>query len=86
MKRAVTVLGILLTASLLQAAFRLTEAEHGMKLPRAVATVSASPADTAGLADRGRIAPGLKADLLRVATIDGQPLVKTVWRDAKRVM
>lgn len=73
-------------ASLLQAAFRLTEAEHGIELPRAVATVSASPAATAGLADRGRIAPGLKADLLRVARIDGQPFVKTVWRDAKRVM
>lgn len=73
-------------ASLLQAAFRLTEAAHGLALPEAVATVSASPADTAGLADRGRIAPGLKADLLRVATVEGQPFVKTVWRDAKRVM
>jgi len=73
-------------ASLLQAAFRLTGAEHGMGLPEAVATVSAQPADTAGLADRGRIAPGLKADLLRVATVDGRPFVKTVWRDAKRVM
>ncbi|MPZ10655.1 MAG: alpha-D-ribose 1-methylphosphonate 5-triphosphate diphosphatase [Kiloniellaceae bacterium] len=73
-------------ASLLQAAFRLTEADHGMALPQAIATVSATPADTAGLADRGRIAPGLKADLLRVAVIDGRPFVKTVWRDARRVM
>jgi alpha-D-ribose 1-methylphosphonate 5-triphosphate diphosphatase len=73
-------------ASLVQAAFRLTDAAHGMDLPRAVATVSATPADTAGLGDRGRIAPGLKADLLRVAVIEGQPFVKTVWRDAKRVM
>ena len=73
-------------ASLLQAAFRLTEAEHGIALPHAVATVSANPADTAGLGDRGRIAPGLKADLLRVAAIEGQPFLKTVWRDAKRVM
>jgi len=73
-------------ASLLQAAFRLTEAEHGIALPQAVATVSANPADTAGLDDRGRIAPGLKADLLRVAAIEGQPFLKTVWRDAKRVM
>ncbi len=73
-------------SSLLQAAFRLTEAEHGIALPQAVATVSANPADTAGLADRGRIAPGLKADLLRVAAIGGRPFLKTVWRDAKRVM
>ena len=73
-------------ASLVQAAFRLTDAAHGLDLPRAVATVSATPAETAGLADRGRIEPGLKADLLRVAVIEGQPFVKTVWRDAKRVM
>lgn len=73
-------------ASLLQAAFRLTEDAHGLSLPQAVATVSASPAATAGLSDRGRIAPGLKADLLRVAVIEGQPFIKTVWRDAERVM
>ncbi|MEO3431286.1 alpha-D-ribose 1-methylphosphonate 5-triphosphate diphosphatase [Pelagibius sp. CAU 1746] len=73
-------------ASLVQAAFRLTDPAHGLDLPRAVATVSAAPAATAGLADRGRIEPDLKADLLRVAVIEGQPIVKTVWRDAKRVM
>ncbi len=73
-------------ASLLQAAFRLAEEAHGLSLPQAVATVSANPAATAGLADRGRIAPGLKADLLRVAVIEGQPFIKTVWRDAERVM
>lgn len=73
-------------ASLLQAAFRLTEEGHGLSLPRAVATVSANPAATAGLTDRGRIAPGLKADLLRIAVIEGQPFIRTVWRDAERVM
>jgi alpha-D-ribose 1-methylphosphonate 5-triphosphate diphosphatase len=73
-------------ASLLQAAFRLTEAGHGLSLPQAVATVSANPAATAGLSDRGRIAPGLKADLLRVAVVEGQPFIMTVWRDAERVM
>ena len=73
-------------ASLLQAAFRLTEDGHGLSLPQAVATVSANPAATAGLSDRGRIAPGLKADLLRVAVVEGQPFIMTVWRDAERVM
>jgi alpha-D-ribose 1-methylphosphonate 5-triphosphate diphosphatase len=73
-------------ASLLQAAFRLSEDGHGMALPQAVATVSANPAETARLDDRGRIAQGLKADLLRVAVVEGRPFVKTVWRDAKRVM
>lgn len=73
-------------ASLVQAAFRLTDPAHGLELPQAVATVSATPAATAGLTDRGRIEPGLKADLLRVAVIEDYPIVKTVWRDAKRVM
>jgi alpha-D-ribose 1-methylphosphonate 5-triphosphate diphosphatase len=73
-------------ASLLQAAFRLTEEARGFTLPQAVATVTAQPAETARLADRGRIAPGLRADLLRVAVIEGQPFVKTVWRESERVM
>lgn len=73
-------------ASLVQAAFRLADAAHGFELPQAVATVSAVPAATAGLSDRGKIEPGLKADLLRVAVIEERPFVKTVWRDAKRVM
>jgi alpha-D-ribose 1-methylphosphonate 5-triphosphate diphosphatase len=73
-------------ASLLQAAFRLAEDGHGLSLPQAIATVSASPAATAGLSDRGRLAAGLKADLLRVAVIEGRPFIKTVWRDAERVM
>lgn len=34
-------------------------------LPRAIATVTATPAEAAGLADRGRIALGLRADLIR---------------------
>lgn len=34
-------------------------------LPRAVATVTATPAEAAGLSDRGRLAPGLRADLIR---------------------
>lgn len=73
-------------ASLLQAAFRLTEEAHGLTLSQAVATVTAQPAETARLADRGRIAPGLRADLVRVTMVEGQPYVKTVWREAERVM
>src|SRR3546814_2283055 len=72
--------------SLLHAAFRLTEAPHGLTLPQAVAAVASRPAETARLTDRGRIAPGLRADLVRVAVVEGQPFVKTVWREAERVM
>lgn len=73
-------------ASLLQAVFRLSEAPHGLTLPAAVAAVTAQPAETARLTDRGRIAPGLRADLVRVAVVEGQPFLKTVWREAERVM
>jgi alpha-D-ribose 1-methylphosphonate 5-triphosphate diphosphatase len=72
--------------SLLQAAFRLAEEPHGLTLPQAVATVTSQPAETARLGDRGRIAPGLRADLLRAAVVEGRPFVKTVWREAERVM
>ena len=52
-------------ASLLQAAFMLHEG-FGLALPEAIAPVSRMPAEVLGLADRGRIAPGLRADLVRV--------------------
>ena len=73
-------------AAMLQAAFRLTRGPHDLALPPAVAKVTSNPARAAGLADRGRLAPGLKADLLRVAMIEDRPHVRTVFRDGKRVM
>jgi alpha-D-ribose 1-methylphosphonate 5-triphosphate diphosphatase len=56
-----------------------------MALPDAVATVSANPAESVGLADRGRIAPGLRADLVRVAVIDRLPFARTTWRLGQRI-
>ncbi|WP_420346696.1 alpha-D-ribose 1-methylphosphonate 5-triphosphate diphosphatase [Pelagibius sp.] len=73
-------------AAMLQAAFRLTRGPHDLALPQAVARVTSNPARAAGLADRGRLAQGLKADLLRVAMIEDRPHVRTVFRDGKRVM
>jgi alpha-D-ribose 1-methylphosphonate 5-triphosphate diphosphatase len=61
-------------ASLLQAAF-LLHADHGWSLPKAVATVTATPAHAAALNDRGRIAAGQRADLIRVRVVDGLPVV-----------
>ncbi|WP_245424487.1 amidohydrolase family protein [Sinorhizobium sp. BJ1] len=49
--------------SLLHAAF--AEAAEGFDLPKAVAMVTKNPADLLGSKDRGHIAPGLRADLLR---------------------
>jgi alpha-D-ribose 1-methylphosphonate 5-triphosphate diphosphatase len=70
--------------SLLQAAFVLHH-RHDYPLPRAVETVSATPARLVGFVDRGRIAVGLRADLLRVGLVDQLPVVKAVWREGVRV-
>ena len=51
--------------AMLQAAFTL--AGRGvLDLPRAWALIAANPARVAGLADRGEIAPGKRADLMVV--------------------
>jgi alpha-D-ribose 1-methylphosphonate 5-triphosphate diphosphatase len=50
-----------------------------------VQTVALHPARAVGLADRGDIAPGLRADLLRVRRAPA-PIVRTVWRAGARVV
>jgi len=70
-------------ASLLLAAVRLGEASGDMAA--GFATVTAAPAAAAGLADRGRIAPGLRADLVRVRAAGGLPLPCGVWVAGERV-
>lgn len=71
-------------ASLLLGAFRLAEATGD--LARGFAAVTAAPARAAGLDDRGRLAPGLKADLVRVRLgPDGLPLLRGVWVGGGRI-
>jgi alpha-D-ribose 1-methylphosphonate 5-triphosphate diphosphatase len=72
-------------ASLLMAAFRLVSVA-GFSVAQAVATVSTNPARAAGLADRGEIAPGLRADLVRVHLLDGHPVVRAVWKAGQRIV
>ncbi|WP_127089658.1 alpha-D-ribose 1-methylphosphonate 5-triphosphate diphosphatase [Aquabacter cavernae] len=72
-------------SSLLWAAFDLPARSPLISLPQAVAMVSRTPARAAGLDDRGEIAPGLRADLVRVAVAGGHPVVKAVWREGQRV-
>ncbi len=72
-------------ASLLLAAFRLPGLGLGVSLPQAVAMCSRNPARAAGLRDRGEIAPGRLADLVRVELNAGQPVVRAVWRGGERV-
>jgi alpha-D-ribose 1-methylphosphonate 5-triphosphate diphosphatase len=71
--------------SLLHSAFLLHEAV-GMALPEAVAKVSLNPARALRLDDRGVIAPGKRADLVRVCVVDGLPVPRQVWRAGERVV
>jgi alpha-D-ribose 1-methylphosphonate 5-triphosphate diphosphatase len=71
--------------ALLQAAFLLPQRVEGLSLSHALATVTANPARAAGLEDRGIIAIGKRADLVRVRLVDGLPVVRGVWRQGKRV-
>ncbi|SHM20684.1 alpha-D-ribose 1-methylphosphonate 5-triphosphate diphosphatase [Vreelandella subglaciescola] len=72
-------------AALLDAVFRVAVMDNGYDLPRAVACASRRPAEAVGLSDRGRIAEGLRADLIRVKEVDGHPLVQRVWCAGKQV-
>ena len=70
--------------SLLHAAFVLNQ-RLGVDLAQAVSIVSANPADMVGLTDRGRIAPGLRADLVRAAVYKDQPHARQVWCAGVRI-
>jgi alpha-D-ribose 1-methylphosphonate 5-triphosphate diphosphatase len=72
--------------SLMQAVFVLSEGDEAIELPQAVRLVSKHPAEATGLDDRGEIAVGRLADLVRVETVDGMPVVRTVWREGRRVI
>ncbi|MCM2439367.1 alpha-D-ribose 1-methylphosphonate 5-triphosphate diphosphatase [Agrobacterium vitis] len=74
--------------SLLHAPFVLAHRYEAISLPQALAMVTSTPARTVGLEDRGRIAPGLRADLVRVRYSEnhgGVPVVRSVWRQGRRV-
>jgi len=72
-------------SSLLTAAFDLVE-KAGWTLPRAIGTVSAEPARAAGLADRGAIEPGLRADFVRVTMHDALPVPRATYRSGERIV
>jgi alpha-D-ribose 1-methylphosphonate 5-triphosphate diphosphatase len=70
--------------SLLHGAFRL-HCMLDMPLPQAIVPISRNPAAMIGLDDRGVIAPGLRADLVRARLIGETPSVIAVWREGERV-
>ncbi len=71
--------------SLLQAAFVLPDRSETITLPDTVRMVSTRPAKAAGLDDRGEIALGKRADLVRVEKLGEVPVVRGVWRQGRRV-
>jgi alpha-D-ribose 1-methylphosphonate 5-triphosphate diphosphatase len=71
-------------ASLVEAVF-MCAGESDITLPDAVALVTDHPARLARLTDRGRIAVGLRGDLVRVRLHQTLPVVRQVWRTGERV-
>jgi alpha-D-ribose 1-methylphosphonate 5-triphosphate diphosphatase len=70
--------------SLLHSAFLLHERVLD-DLPAAVQRVTSTPAEMVGLADRGEIAEGLRADLIQVTDRLDAPVIRQVWREGARV-
>lgn len=71
--------------ALIYAPFLLPQQVETMSLPAAIATVTRNPAKAAKLDDRGEIAAGKRADLVRVRVQDGMPVVRAVYRQGRRV-
>ena len=65
--------------SMLRSAFMLID-DFGWTPQKALGVVAANPARSLGLDDRGEIAPGQRADLVRIARLtDGWPVPTEVW-------
>jgi len=71
-------------AAMLEAAWRCAQ-DTGIALHAAIGMITDQPARMARLKDRGRIEPGLRADLVQVRTHDTMPIPRRVWRAAARV-
>ena len=72
-------------SSLLMAALQLPQHVPTIDLAAAIRTVTKAPAEAVGLADRGEITVGKRADLIRVHVARDVPVVRSVWREGRRV-
>jgi alpha-D-ribose 1-methylphosphonate 5-triphosphate diphosphatase len=72
-------------SSLLMAALQLPRHVPAIDLASAVRTVTKTAAEAVGLSDRGEIAAGKRADLIRVHLAQDLPVVRSVWREGHRV-
>jgi alpha-D-ribose 1-methylphosphonate 5-triphosphate diphosphatase len=72
-------------SSLLMGALQLPQCVAAIDLASAIRTVTKTPAEAVGLTDRGEIAVGKRADLIRVHIARNIPVVRSVWRQGRRV-
>jgi alpha-D-ribose 1-methylphosphonate 5-triphosphate diphosphatase len=72
-------------SSLLMGALQLPQQVPGIDLATAIRTVTRRPAEAVGLDDRGEIAVGKRADVIRVHVAHDVPAVRAVWREGQRV-
>ena len=72
-------------SSLLHAAMILEKVIDTIDLPTAIRSVTKNPAEGVGLTDRGEIAIGRRADLVRIHRSPHHPIVRGVWREGQRV-
>ena len=70
-------------AALLMGAVMLGERLGDM--PAGIATVTSAPANVADLKDRGLLAEGNRADLVRFRLVDGVPSVQSAWVQGRAV-
>jgi alpha-D-ribose 1-methylphosphonate 5-triphosphate diphosphatase len=64
----------------------LIAADEDCEWAVATALVTEGPARLAGLADRGRLAEGCRADLVAVERVDGHPVVRQTWVEGRPVL
>jgi alpha-D-ribose 1-methylphosphonate 5-triphosphate diphosphatase len=72
-------------SSLLMGALQLPKQVPAIDLAAAIRTVTKTPAEAVGLDDRGEVAVGKRADLIRVHIARDIPVVRSVWREGTRV-
>jgi len=73
--------------AMLDAVFQIADDDDlPYTLPDAVRMATRTPAEIAGLEDRGEIAVDRRADLLRVGVQESHPVLKQVWRAGKHVL
>ncbi len=72
-------------SSLLAAAIAMPKLIPDIDLPKAIRTVTKTPAEAVGFTDRGEIVAGKRADVIRVHVAHDVPAVRSVWRVGQRV-